>query len=175
VNALVYGPNQTGYSVSTNTTVTTTQGVTWGSNGTNCGTWCNAGTTLTSPLTDPFPVRATNGNTRFNVPVGNTYGLMGLLALSNGPSSWTIPASEHPRMQRWRIGIERQLTSHDVVSFGYTGAWTDRLNVQISQSLLPASYYFLGLARPVNSAGATLACGSGVTNATANFCLEDTN
>ena len=43
VNALVYGLNQTGYSVSTNTTFTTNQGVTWGSNGA-CGTWCNAGT-----------------------------------------------------------------------------------------------------------------------------------
>ena len=79
---------------------------------------------MTSPLTDPFPVRPTSGNTRFNVPVGNAYGSMGLLALSNGPSSWTVPPSKHPRMQRWRFGIERQLTSHDVVSFGYTGAYT---------------------------------------------------
>ncbi|HUA58691.1 MAG TPA: carboxypeptidase-like regulatory domain-containing protein [Verrucomicrobiae bacterium] len=175
VNALVLGLNQTGYSVNTGTTFTTTQGVTWGSNGTNCGAWCNLGTTLTSPLTDPFPVRSTNNSTRFNYPVGNTYGLMNLLALANGPSSWAVPASKHPRMQRWRAAIERQLTSHDLLTFGYTGAWTSDLNVQTNLSALPASYYFLGLARPVNSAGSTLACASGVTNATAGFCLEDTN
>src|SRR5581483_3623522 len=80
VNALVYGENQTGYSISTGTTFTTNNGVSWGANGA-CGNWCNAGATLTSPLTDPFPVRPSNGSTRFNVPVGNTYGLMGLLAL----------------------------------------------------------------------------------------------
>ncbi|MBZ5617347.1 MAG: carboxypeptidase-like regulatory domain-containing protein [Acidobacteriia bacterium] len=174
VNALVYGANQTGYSVTSNTTFTTTQGVTWGSNGA-CGSWCNAGTTLTSPLTDPFPVRPNSGSTRFNVPVGNTYGLMGLLALSNGPTSWTVPATQHPRMQRWRFGIERQLTTHDVVSFGYTGAYTSNLNINVNQSLFPASYYYNGSARPVNSSGATISCASGVTNATAAGCLEDTN
>ncbi len=174
VNALTYGENQTGYSVGTSTTFTTTQGVTWGNNGI-CGAWCNAGTTLTSPLTDPFPARATSGGTRFNVPVYNAYGLMGLLALSNGPSNWTIPASKHPRMQRWRFGIERQLTNHDVVSFGYTGAFTSNLNINVNASALPASFYYRGAARPVNSSGATILCTSGVTQATANGCLEDTN
>jgi hypothetical protein len=100
---------------------------------------------------------------------------MGLLALSNGPSSWTVPASKHPRMQRWRFAIERQLASHDVVSFGYTGAFTSDMNVNVSQSLLPAAYYYQGSARPVNSSGATISCASGVTNATASGCLEDTN
>jgi len=186
VNALVYGPNQTGYSVSTSTTFTTNQGVTWGSSGA-CGNWCNAGTTLTSPLSDPFPVRPTSNNSQFNVPVGNIYGLMGLLALGNGPTTWAVPPSVHPRMQRWRLSVERQISTHDVVSFGYTGAWTDNLNVQVSQSApgvsgttasgLPASYYFVGSARPVNSSGATISCPtSGLTpNATAAYCLQDTN
>ena len=174
VNALVYGPNQTGYSVSTGTTFTTNQGVTWGASGA-CGNWCDATNTLTSPLTDPFPIRPTNNASRFNVPVGNLYGNMGLLALSNGPSNWSVPASTHPRMQRWRLSLERQIGSHDVVTFGYTGAWTDRLNVQVSQSALPANLYFLGLARPVNSAGATIACPAGTASATASYCLQDTN
>ncbi len=174
VNAIAYGENQSGFSTSTNTTFTTTNGVTWGSAGA-CGSWCNAGQTLTSPLTDPFPVRPNSGNTRFNVPVGAAYGLMGLLAISNGPSSFTVPPSQHTRMQRWRVSIERQLTAHDVVSAGYTGAWTSDLNVQTSQSLLPASDYYLGTARPVNSSGATISCASGVTNATAGGCLQDTN
>ena len=184
VNALNYGLNQSGFSTNTGTTFTTTQGVTWGSNGI-CGNWCNAGVTLTSPLTDPFPTRATNGNTRFNVPVGNIYGLMGILAINGTPNinntcglpvcGWIVPTSRHPRMQRWRASIERQLTNHDVVSFGYTGGFTSDLNVQVSQSLLPASYYYRGTSRPVNSSGATIACAAGVTNATAGGCLEDTN
>ena len=123
VNALVFGLNQTGYSVSTSTTFTTNQGVTWGS-AAHAAAGATPGTT--SLLRSPIRSRCAPPTTtrRFNVPVGNTYGLMGLLALSNGPSSWTAPPSKHPRMQRWRFGIERQLTSHDVLSFGYTGAWT---------------------------------------------------
>ena len=174
VNALVYGANQTGYSVSTNTTFTTNQGVTWGNSGA-CGNWCDASTTFTSPLLDPFPVRPSNGSTRINTPVGNTYGLMGLLALTNGPTGWTIPDSSHPRMQRWRLGIERQLSHHDVVSFGYTGAYTSNLNINVNTSALPSNFYFTGNARPVNGSGATIACASGVSNATAGGCLEDTN
>jgi hypothetical protein len=174
VNALVYGLNQSGYSTNTSTTFTTTQGVTWGNNGV-CGSWCNAGTTLTSPLSDPFPTRPASANTRINLPVGNSYGLMGLLGISNGPSSWTVPADKHPRMQRWRFSIERQLASHDVVTFGYTGAYTSDMNVNVSQSLLPAAFYYQGNARPVNSSGATVSCASGVINATAGGCLQDTN
>lgn len=177
VNALVYGLNQTGYSTSTATTFTTTQGVTWGANGA-CGAWCNAGTSLTSPLTDPFPVRPSSNNSRFNVPVGNVYGLMGLLGISGAPnisSPWNIPASEHPRMQRWRFGIDRQLTSHDVLTLGYTGAYTSKMNIQVNQSLLPSSLYYMGNSRPVNASGATVSCAAGVANATFGGCLEDTN
>jgi hypothetical protein len=76
-------------------------------------------------------------------------------------------------MQRWRFSIEGQLASNDVVSFGYTGAYTSDMNVQVSQSLLPASYYYQGNSRPVNSSGATISCASGITNATGGGCLED--
>ncbi|MGA3017926.1 MAG: carboxypeptidase-like regulatory domain-containing protein [Bryobacteraceae bacterium] len=174
VNALVYGENNTGYSTSTSTTFTTTNGVTWGSNGA-CGAWCNAGATLTSPLSDLFPVRPNSGGTRFNVPVGNTLGDMGFLGVSGGPSAWTEPASKHPRMQRWRLGIERQIFGHDLVSIGYTGARTDSLNVNENLSGLPSSLYYVGALRPMTSAGATISCAAGVVNATANGCLQDTN
>ena len=178
VNALVYGPNNTGYSTSTNTTFTTTNGVTWGSAGA-CGAWCNLATTLTSPLSDPFPVRPASGNTQFNVPVGSALGAMGLLGISGGPPStgttWTMPPSKHLRMQRWRLGIERQVLAHDLVSVGYTGAWTSDINVNENVSALPASYYYVGGARPMTAAGSTISCAAGITSATANACLEDTN
>src|SRR5260370_1794876 len=100
---------------------------------------------------------------------------MGLLALSKGPSNWTIPASKHPRMQRWRFGIERLSTTQDVSSLGYPGAFTRNLNITVNASALPGSFYYRGAARPVNSWGATILCASGVTQATANGCLEDTS
>jgi len=177
VNQLNTGLDQTGYSVSTGTTFTNDNGITWGNNGANCGAWCNASQTLTSPLTDPFPVRATANNTRYNVPVGNAYGLMGKLALSGAPAGWTVPYSTHPRMQRWRMAIERQLTSHDVVSFGYTGAYTSKLNINVwaNNNSLPAKFWYFGNSRPVTSSGATVSCASGTVNPTASGCLEDTN
>jgi hypothetical protein len=183
VNALVYGPNLTGYSTSTGTTFTTNNGVNWGANGA-CGAWCTlSGSNLISPLSDPFPVRPASGGTQFNVPVYNTLGAMSLLGVSGGPpaaganppTSWTTPASKHLRMQRWRIGIERQIFAHDVVSAGYTGAWTNDINVNENLSTVPASFYYVGNSRPMNSAGSTISCAAGITNATANGCLEDTN
>lgn len=175
VNAQVYGPNTTGYSTSTNTTLTTTNGTTWGALGA-CGDWCNlSASNLVSPLTDPFPIRPSSGNTRFNAPVGDSLGDMGLLGVSGGPSSWTQPPSKHLRMQRWRIGIDRQVFAHDMVSIGYTGAWTSDLNVNVNESGLPANLYYYGGSRPITSAGATISCAAGVTNATAGGCLEDTN
>ena len=100
---------------------------------------------------------------------------MGILGIGGGPSSWTVPYSKHPRMQRWRAGIERQIGGSNLVSFGYTGAYTSDMNVNVSASPIPASYYYFGGSRPMTSAGATISCAAGVTNASANNCLEDTN
>jgi hypothetical protein len=169
-----WGLDQTGFSSSTSTTFTTTNGVTWGANGTNCGNWCNVASSMISPLSDPFPDR-TDG-TRFTMPVGNAYGNMGKLAVSSPWNwNWTVPDSKHPRMQRWRAGIERQLTEHDVVSFGYTGAYTGRLNINVNGWALPSNYYYFGTSRPVTSTGATISCNAGTANATASGCLEDNN
>ena len=50
------------------------------------------------------------------------------------------------------------------------------MNVNVSQSSLPASDYYYGNSRPVNSGGSTRSCPTGVlTNATAACCLQDTN
>ena len=170
VNAQVTGPNQAGFATSTSTTETTNQGVTWGSNGVMSGN----PSALISPLTDPFPVRPYDANTRFNVPVGNTLGGMGLLGI-NGSNAWTWSPSKHPRMQRWRIGIERQVFAHDLVTIGYTGAWTSDININVSQSSLPAMFYYNGNSVPINSAGSVINCATGVANATANGCVETNN
>jgi hypothetical protein len=78
-------------------------------------------------------------------------------------------------MQRWRIGIERQIFNHDLVSIGYTGARTSDMNVNENFSGLPSSLYYVGNSRPMTSAGATNSCAAGIVNATAAGCLQDTN
>jgi hypothetical protein len=99
---------------------------------------------------------------------------MGLLGI-NGNNAWTWPASKHPRMQRWRVGIERQVLSHDLITVGYTGAWTSDINVNVNDSALPASVYSNGNSVPISAAGVVTNCAAGVTNATANGCVETNN
>ena len=169
VNAVTYGANQAGFATSTNTTETTTNGVTWGANGVMAGNPA----ALISPLTDPFPVRGYSNNTRFNAPVGNSLGYMGLLGI-NGSNGWTWPPSKHPRMQRWRIGIERQVLANDLVSVGYTGAWTSDMNVNVTQSGLTSNWYYMGNSVPFNGA-AVNNCPAFVSNATAGGCVENNN
>jgi hypothetical protein len=129
VNAIAYGPNQTGYSRSTNPTVTNDNGVTW---------LVGDPKNLVSPLNDPFPARASQGGTRFDAPLRDALGSMALVGSGN---IWTYPADKHPRQQRWRIGIERQIGTADVISASYEGTYTTDLNINVSQSLIPSIYY----------------------------------
>ena len=129
VNAISYGPNQTGYSRGTNPTVTNDQGVTW---------LVGDPKNLVSPLTDPFPARASQGGTRFDAPLRDALGNMALVGTGN---VWTYPADKHPRQQRWRIGIERQIGTTNVVTASYEGTYATDLNVNVSQSLIPSIYY----------------------------------
>ena len=129
VNAISYGPTQTGYSRGTNPTVTNDNGVTW---------LVGDPKNLVSPLNDPFPARASQGGTRFDTPLRDALGSMALVGTGN---IWTYPAEKHPRMQRWRIGIERQVGPSDVVSASYEGTYTTNLNINVSQSAIPSTFY----------------------------------
>lgn len=129
VNAIPYGPNQTGYSRGTTTTVTNDQGVTW---------LVGDPAHLVSPLNDPFPVRASQGGTRFDTPLRDALGNM---ALVGGGNVWTYPADKHPRQQRWRVGVERQIGTSNVIEAAYEGAYATDLNINVSQSLIPSTFY----------------------------------
>jgi hypothetical protein len=129
VNAVAYGPNQTGYSRSTNTTVTTDQGVNW---------LAGNPKSFVSPLNDPFPVRASQGNTRFDAPLRDALGSMALVGTGN---VWTYPYYKHARQQRWRISIERQIGTTNVIEAAYEGTYTTDLNINVSQSAIPSTYY----------------------------------
>jgi hypothetical protein len=136
VNAISFGPNQTGYSRGTSTTVDTNVGGVPVYN----SAWNVAG--LVSPLTDPFPTRATSGGTRFDTPVRDTLGNMALAGNGNAFGNvWTYPADKHPRQQRWRVGIERQIGASNVIEAAYEGTYASDLNINVSQSLIPSTYY----------------------------------
>jgi hypothetical protein len=131
VNSRPFGPNQTGYSRATNPVVSTA-----GANNVPVfnSAWNVAG--LVSPLTDPFPVRPNVGNTRFDTPYRDTLGNMALVGVG-----WTYPQQRHPRQQRWRIGIERQFGTHNVIEAAYEGTYSTELNINVSQSAIPSTFY----------------------------------
>lgn len=127
VNAISFGGNQTGFSRGTSTTISTDQGVNW-----LAGDPFN----FLSPLNDPFPVRASAGGTRFDTPLRTALGNMALVG-----AGWTYMPSKHSRQQRWRASIERQIGTSNVVSVAYEGTYTSNLNINVTQSGLPSTFY----------------------------------
>jgi len=165
VNAVGFGPDQTGYSRSTNPQITTNnaQGVPVFNPLYNVGG-------LVSPLNDPFPIRA--DGTRYDTPQRDALGAMAKVG-----AGWTYSSNaRHARQQRWRIGIEHQLSSHDVLSTSYEGTFTSGLNINRNLNAVPSSYYNFSNVR--NNATDTLFAtavsnpyfmGSGSAAANANY------
>ena len=127
LNATAYGPNTTGYSVSTTNVVSNDFGLTWA-----------LGDPLRGilPLADPFPVRA--DGTRYDAPVGNLFGVN--TQTGSGVTSPNLNRA-HPRVQRWRVGVERELTRNTSIEVAYAGSYADRLSATIRQDYLPESYW----------------------------------
>jgi hypothetical protein len=139
LNVMNGAADQYGYSRATNTVLTNNFGETWlvGDPRNNI-----------SPLTDPFPVRA-NG-TRFDLPLQNALG-----AMARAGQGWTYTGynRSHPRVQRWRVGMQRELSSNILVEASYWGQWSDRINITRRLDVLPESYWATGNTR--NNAIAT--------------------
>ena len=129
VNAISFGGVQTGFSRGTTTNVTNDNGVTW---------LAGDPSNLVSPLNDPFPVRATQGGTRFDAPLRDALGNMALVGSGNG---WTYQPDRHARQQRWRVGIERQIGESNVIEAAYEGTYASDININTSLSFVPSSYY----------------------------------
>ena len=89
-----------------------------------------------SPLVNPFPVRA-NG-TRFDVPVRDALGAMARVGQGFNFGRYD---RVHPRVQRWRIGVQRELGAHMLVEASYWGQYGDRLFVTTRLDPLPAQYW----------------------------------
>ncbi len=132
-------PSQDGFSKSTSTILTTDNGLTF-----CCGVGpvANLSASL-NPLVDPFPVRA--DGTRFDAPYGNTLGPL----IRQGRNWDFFPRDFEPDwQQRWRVGVQREITAHMVIEVAYSGAlskigWNNIQRV----NYLPAQYWATGNVR----------------------------
>ena len=93
LNVMNSAVDQYGFSRATRTQLTNDAGTTWLAGDPRNGI---------SPLVDPFPVRA--DGTRFDVPLQDALGAMARVG-----EGYTFGRydREHPRVQRWRVGIQR--------------------------------------------------------------------
>jgi hypothetical protein len=139
LNVLNLSPDQLGYSRNTSTTLTNDYGVHWLVGDPAAGI---------SPLTDPFPVRA--DGTRFNEPFKNT---LGPVTVAGRGFTFNAYDTEHGRVQRWRAGVQRQLSTNAVLEVAYAGSYGDRLSISRRLDALPEQYWASGLTR--NDAVAT--------------------
>jgi hypothetical protein len=130
--------NQWGYSQATSTVLTTDNGL-----------------SFTTNISDPFPVRG--DGTRFDEPLQNYLGSMG-----RAGQSWDFYNLDWKAQfqQRWRVGLQRQLSTNVVVEIGYTGSYS-KTNINRQWNVLPEQYWATGAVR--DSARETL-LNANVTN-----------
>jgi hypothetical protein len=101
-----------------------------------------------SPLADPFPVRA--DGTRFDTPLRDALGPMARVGQGFNYIDYN---RRHPRVQRWRFGVQREVSNNMMVEASYWGQYGDRINVTQRLDALPEQYWATGLTR--NNAIAT--------------------
>jgi hypothetical protein len=133
LNVLNQAADQYGFARATNSILTTNFGEDWLIGDPRNGI---------SPLTDPFPVR-TDG-TRFDVPLRDALGPMARVGQG---FTFTDYNRRHPRVQRWRFGVQRELSNNMMVEASYWGQWGDRINVTQRLDALPEQYWASGLQR----------------------------
>ncbi len=127
LNATAIVPNQLGYNTVTSVNSSNDFGQTWVSGNPKAGI---------SPLVDPFPLRA--DGTRFVSPVGNTLG--GDFVAGNTLTYGNLDR-EHARMQRWRLGAQRELGRNMAIEVAYVGSFADNVDVNVRQDVLPEQYW----------------------------------
>ncbi|MBI3209950.1 MAG: carboxypeptidase regulatory-like domain-containing protein [Candidatus Solibacter usitatus] len=139
LNVLNQAADQSGFSRATNTVLTNDFGTNWLVGDPKNGV---------SPLTNPFPVRS--DGTRFDAPLRDALGAMARVGQG---FTFTGFDRKHARVQRWRIGAQRELSSNMVVEAAYWGQWGDQISLTHRLDALPEKYWATGNAR--NNALAT--------------------
>jgi hypothetical protein len=119
--------NQLGYSVTTTNVASTDFGQTW-----LLGDPVNG----VLPIVDPFPVRL-NGS-RFESPLGDSLGPNAILGTSFNREN---PDRNHARVQRWRVGVQREFFGNTAVEIAYSGSYSDRVERSIPEAYVPEQYY----------------------------------
>ena len=141
-NVLNDGINQFGYSRGTGTIITNDNGLTF--NNTNLtSAACRASPSACRTIfADPFPMRG--DGTRFNEPLGNALGTMARVGrgLDFVDRDW-----KRARQQRWRAGIQRELSKTLVAEAAYMGSYTDNISLTRRLDFLPEERWAGGLAR----------------------------
>jgi len=126
LTAADYFAAQAGYSVTTTSVISNDLGRTFN--------WATPATGSAS--FDPFPVRS--DGTRWDPIVGDALGVNSVLG---GTLSTENGQRQHARQQRWRFALQRELLSNLSVEVAYTGAFNDRLPVNIRGDYLPEQYW----------------------------------
>ena len=88
------------------------------------------------PQTDPFPLRA--DGTRYDPIVGDSLGVDSLLG-----NTVTIgnPDRKHPRVQRYRASVQRELWGTTAIEVAYNYQVGDRLPMTLRMDYLPEEYW----------------------------------
>jgi hypothetical protein len=127
INARDWTPNQDGFDVTTNNPLSNDFGLTF-----NLGDPRNG----ILPLTDPFPVRSTGS--RYESVPGNSLGADNVLGRGFTAEN---PNRVHSRVQRWRIGWQREINSRTALDVAYAGSYANRQGISIRQDYLPEQYW----------------------------------
>ncbi len=127
LNATAFAPTQTGFSQTTTSNLSVDFGQTFLLGDPKRGI---------SPMLDPFPVRSTG--TRFDSVLGNSLGVDTVVG-----SAYTAPNlnRDHPRVQRWRVSLQREISRNMAVEVAYNGSVSDHLDTTIRQDYLPEEWF----------------------------------
>ena len=127
LNARDWTPNQDGFDVTTTNNLSTDFGQTF-----LLGDPANG----ILPLADPFPIRSTGS--RFESVPGSVLGADNVLGRGFTAEN---PNRVHSRVQRWRLGWQRELDRRTAVDIAYAGSYADRQGISIRQDYLPEEYW----------------------------------
>lgn len=127
LNARDWTPNQDGYNVTTTNPLSNDFGLTFALGDPRRGVL---------PLADPFPMRASGS--RYETVPGNALGANNMLG-----RNFTAENRDrvHSRVQRWRLGWQRELTRSTAIDIAYAGSYADRQGISIRQDYLPEQYW----------------------------------